>query len=567
MIAPGLLKSEEKRAGSRLSMASGAAILGGVFLLLQAWCLAKAVDGVLFGSATLSDVWPWIAGGIAAAAAKSFLSYLTDRWGFAAAAAIKHDLRRRIFSAAADLGPARMGRDAAGRIVTVWMENVEALNNYYARYIPARVQTAVLPLAILLIVYPVDWLSGIILTVTAPLVPFFMIMIGKDTERFNRRQWKRLHFMAGYLLDLLQGMRTVRLFQAGGREARMVRRVSEDYRLETMKVLSVAFLSSLALEFLATASIALVAVIVGFRLFWGEMDFLRGFFVLLLAPEFFLPLRRMGVFYHVRLEAVTAAENIANFLSSAARSAAAGGIVTASGQAPEIVFDDVHFSYGDGAEALKGVSFKIPAGSRAALVGPSGAGKTTVMSLLLGFIHPASGRILVDGQDIGTLDMAAWRRRIGWVPQHPHLFAGSLRDNICLGMPDADLAGVCRALHVDDIAAAVPGGYDGAAGEKAARLSGGQAQRVALARAFVRPADLFMLDEPSARLDGKTEGAIQSAIGDMTLGKTVVVAAHRLKTIAAMDQIIVLESGRVAAAGTHDALLSAHEGYRRAVSC
>lgn len=548
-------------------MASGAAIIGGAFLLLQAWCLAKAVDGVLFKHASLTDIWPWIAGGVAAAAAKSFASYLTDKWGFAAAADIKHDLRRRIFAAAIGQGPARMGRDASGRIVTLWMEGVEALNNYYARYIPARVQTAVLPLAILAIAYPVDWLSGVILTVTAPLVPFFMIMIGKDTEKFNRRQWKRLSFMGGYLMDLLQGMRTVRLFQAGAREAQMVRRVSEDYRLETMKVLSVAFLSSLALEFLATASIALVAVIVGFRLFWGEMDFLRGFFVLLLAPEFFLPLRRMGVFYHVRLEAVTAAENIADFLSARRQSLVEGRVVTVPGAAPEIVFENVSFSYGDAREALRDVSFRIPAGTRAALVGPSGAGKTTVMSLLLGFIHPSSGKIFVDGQDIATLDMVSWRQRIGWVPQQAHLFNGSLRDNICLAEPEAEITALCRDLQVDDVAAVVPGGFDGALGEKAARISGGQAQRIALARAFVRPADLFMLDEPSARLDVKTESAIQSAMTGMTQGKTVLVAAHRLKTVAAMDQIIVLENGRVAAAGAHDTLLSTHEDYRRAASC
>lgn len=568
MTVSPFLKEQEKRAGSRLSRASGAAILGGAFLVLQAWCLAKAVDGVLFDRKTLADIWPWIAGGVAAAAIKAFLAFMTDKWGFAAAAIIKHDLRDRIFAAAAQRGPARMGRDASGRIVTLWTEAVEALSTYYARYIPARVQITVLPLAILAICYPVDWLSGLILTVTAPLVPFFMIMIGKGTERLNRRQWKRLSFMGGYLLDLLQGLRTVRLFQAGRREAAMVRRVSEDYRLETMKVLSVAFLSSLALEFLATVSIALVAVIVGFRLFWGEMDFLRGFFILLLAPEFFLPLRRMGVFYHVRMEALAAAENISAFLSGSHVSPVAAGAAFDVPEKPaEIVFEDVWFSYDGTHDVLSGVSFTIPPGGKCALVGPSGAGKTTVISLLLGFIRPTAGRIWVDGQDISTIDIESWRRRLGWVSQSPHLFDASLRENITLAGSSADMKEICRALHVEEIAQGLPGGYDGHFGERGARISGGQAQRIALARAFMRPAGVIILDEPSARLDEKTESAIQEAINRMAAGKTLLVAAHRLRTVSSMVQIVMLDKGRVAGIGTHDDLIKANAHYRKAVSC
>jgi ATP-binding cassette subfamily C protein CydD len=567
MTAVSFLKQQEKNTGSLLSRASGAAILSGFFIVVQAWCLARAVDGFLFQKQHLTDILPWLTVGVLAAGAKSLLSYWADKCGYAAAAIIQGDLRKKILVAAVNLGPVRMGRDASGRILTLWMEGVESLNNYYARYIPARVQTAVLPIVILAIAFPVDLLSGLILMVTAPLVPFFMIMIGRDTEKLNQRQWKRLSFMAGYLLDLLQGMRTVRFFQAGKREAEMVRRVSEDYRLETMKVLSVAFLSSLALEFLATISIALVAVIIGFRLFWGEMDFLRGFFILLLAPEFFLPLRRMGVFYHVRMDAVTAAENISNFIGESHELNESRPIIMENTtQPPEIIFEAVSFSYSRDKEVLTDVSFRIPPAGRFAIVGPSGAGKTTILSLVLGLIRPVSGRILVDGNDLAHVNLDSWWRRTGWVPQNPHLFDMTLEDNIRLSCTDHDIAALCRSLQVDEVAESVTGGYHGYLGEKGLRVSGGQAQRVAIARALAKPAGLFLLDEPSARLDIKTEAAIQSAIGLATKGKTILVAAHRLNTIRQMDRIIVLENGRMTALGTHDELKVSHEGYRQAVA-
>lgn len=562
MDAAGFLSENKTRAGRQFSLASGAAIAGVIFLLAQCWALARLVDGVLFGQMDTHAIWSWVAIGVSAAALRYGAGYISDSYGLAGAAIIKNDLRQRLLDALIAKGPSVIGRDSAGRWTTAWTEAVDALQDYYARYMPARLQTAILPLAVMILVFPLDWVSALIFTVTAPLIPFFMIMVGKGAEKLNRRQWKRLSFMSGYLLDLLQGLKTIRLFDAGAREAALIRRISDDYRLETMKILSVAFLSSLLLEFLATVSIALVAVLMGFRLLWGQIDFFHGFFVLLLAPEFYLPLRRMGVFYHARMQALAAAETISDALDGVPAKNGTGLLT----QGPlTIVFENVSFSYDGTTPVLIDVSFTLTPGMRMAVVGPSGAGKSTIFFLLMGFVRPTAGRILVNGVDLALLDLDAYRQNLSFVPQQPHLFDGSLYDNIRFSNTDAshkDIIKAAKMFMVDDVAQSLPDGYDGHLGEGGARLSGGQVQRVALARGFLRDASIYLLDEPTARLDRDTENIIQQSMASIDRRKTLLVAAHRLSTLKEMDLILVMDKGRIVAQGTHDALIATDNLYR-----
>jgi ATP-binding cassette subfamily C protein CydD len=356
-----------------------------------------------------------------------------------------------------------------------------------------------------------------------------------------------------------------------------------------MQVLRLAFLSSAVLEFFATLGIAIVAVFIGFRLYQVQLplpdllsppdvSFFAGFFVLLLAPEFYLPLRSLGTHYHGRMEAVSSAERLVTILDTplpdkpatgqAEAGAADGGPAPEDIATGEVRFDDVHFSYEEGRPALAGVSFRIDAGERVALVGPSGAGKTTVANLLLGFARPTAGQITVDNRPLSELDIDTWRHRLAWVPQNPRLFAGTIADNIRLGAPDADLDAVreaARLAFADGFIEALPAGYETEVGERGTGLSGGQIQRIALARAFLRDARLVILDEATASLDPASETAVQQAVDRLAVGRSMLVIAHRLNTVRDADRILVIDQGRIVEQGDHGQLYAQDGPYRRMV--
>lgn len=566
------LKRHTKNSGHALSIASCMHLFAGSVLIAQCFCLAYAINAALFKDADFYAIAPYLGLFLACVALRSALVYGADRLAFRGAGVIVNRLRRDLFANLFKRGPVQNTQEQPGDIANLWIEGAEALRVYYARYIPARMTMTFLPLGILALVFPVDLVSGAVFLVTAPLIPFFMIMIGKGTEALNRRQWKRLSYMSGYFLDRIQGITTLKLFNAGRREVAVIAKISDDYRLETMRVLRVAFLSSLMLEFLATISIAMIAVLIGFRLLWGNIEFLPAFFILLLAPEFYLPLRRMGGFYHARMDAVAASERLAVLLQGS-ENAAPAQHMTGLPAAFKITFENVSFSYDGVVPVLDNVSFTIHPGEHVALIGPSGAGKTTLLSLLLGFIHPRTGRILVDDIALSVLDPGAWRQALSWVPQKPHLFHKSLLENLTLAAPDAqldDFLPLAESLHVADIAADLPQGYDSMLGEDGARLSGGQVQRIALLRALLRPSSLMLLDEPTASLDHKTEAAIRSTMDELCAGRSVLTIAHRLHTIHAMDKVILLKAGRVIASDTPAIILKhpeLHDDFAAVTLC
>jgi len=543
-------------------------LTAGLAVIVQAALLAWIVGAVIVRGATLAAVWPALAAMLPAIGLRFVAVQAAQRYAFAGAATLRIALRGELVRKIQALGPTWLANESSGALSSHIVAGVEALEGYYARWLPQRALSALLPLAFVVVIFPVDWVSGLVLVLTAPLIPVFMMLLGKDAVAANQRQWRRLARLSARLLDTLAGLATLKRFNASRREGEIVARLSESYRQSTMEVLRIAFLSSVALEFLSTISIAIVAVLIGFNLLYAKVHFQPAFFVLLLAPEFYLPLRTLGTHYHARMEAIAAAERITDILAAPLPQRPVGRATLQRSQPCRIRFESVSFAHGEGRIALDSLSFEAEPGSITALVGPSGAGKSTALNLLLGFALPQSGSILVDGIDLSAIEEASWLAKVAWVPQRAHLFAGTVLDNLRLASPDASFARVREAAELADaheFIEALPAGYDTVVGERGVGLSGGQIQRLALARAFLKEASVVLLDEPTAHLDTHTQQRIHAAIQRLARGRTVLLAAHRPATARLAGHIVVIERGRAVQSGSHSELMSRGGLYRRLV--
>jgi ATP-binding cassette subfamily C protein CydD len=572
------------------AVALGAA--GGVAVIMQAALLAWVLNAAILQDRGLSRTWPALLALLPLFAARALLARAGERAAFAAGAQLRTELRARLLRHLHALGPSWLEGQTSGALANSAVAGIDALEGYYTRWLPNRTLTALLPMLVLAAVFPIDWLSGLVLLLTAPLIPIFMVLIGRGAEDMNQRLWRQLARLSARFLDTLQGLTTLKLFGASRREVQIVAQLSDDYRRHTMRVLRVAFLSSVVLEFLATVGIAVVAVLIGFRLIYGHIAFLPGMLVLLLAPEFYLPLRTLGGHYHARMEAIGAAERIVAVLETpperpspspatdSAREAAApvqsqpqSGTRTRTpiatlpaATAYRICCERVSFAYEDRAAALDQFDLTLEPGTVTALVGPSGAGKSTVLKLLMGFVAPQSGRILVNDRDLAETDPDSWLAQVAWVPQRAHIFAGTVRDNIALARPRASgdaFEAAARAAGVTDFIDDLPQGYDTPLGERGVGLSGGQIQRIGLARAFLKDAPVLLLDEPSANLDAHTQTRMHAALSRLAQGRTVLLVAHRLATAQLAQRIAVLDRGRVVEQGSHARLMAAQGLYAR----
>jgi ATP-binding cassette subfamily C protein CydCD len=540
-----------------LTVLSG--LLAGLLTISQAYLVSSTVDGVFLKGQTLAQVSNWLRLILFLIAGRALLTWVTEVSANAVAVRIKTDLRERLFNHILKLGPAYTRGQRTGELTTAAVEGIEALDAYYSQYLPQLVITALVPLSILVFVFPIDLLTGIILLVTAPLIPFFMIMIGKGAEIVTKRQYDTLSRLSAHFLDSLQGLTTLKLFGRSKSHAKNIERVSEQYRDTTLGVLRITFLSALALELLATLSTAIIAVEIGFRLLYNRMEFQPAFFLLVLAPEFYMPLRALGARFHAGMSGTTAARKIFEILDTPVVSNQLSVTSDRSVQLTnyQLQIANVSFTYpGETAPAIQNINLTIHAGQHIALVGKTGAGKSTLVNLLLGFIQPTEGEIQNSEFKI--------QNSISWVPQRPHLFHDTLAANIRLGKPDATLEEVieaAKAAHLHDFIETLPDQYDTVIGERGARLSGGQAQRLALARAFLKDSPLLILDEPTSALDPETEALLEESTRRLMHGRTVITIAHRLNTIFQADQIIVLDHGRIVEQGTHNELIKQNGMY------
>ncbi|GIF15652.1 thiol reductant ABC exporter subunit CydD [Actinoplanes teichomyceticus] len=513
-------------------------VVHAALLLAQATLLARAITAVFLDGADAA--WGLLA---AVLAARAGVAWLQEVAAARSAAAVKSQLRDRLLRHLVRLGPA--GRRPAGEVATLVSHGLDALDGYFAKYLPQLVLAVLVPGMVLARLLPADLTATVTIAVTLPLIPLFMALVGMHTEERNRRQFRLLSRLSHHFLDVVAGLPTLKLLGRARAQAGIIRRISAQQREHTMRTLRTAFLSSLVLELLATLSVALVAVGIGLRLVSGHLDLTTALLVLILAPEAYRPLREVGANYHASAEGLAAAEEVFAVLETPAPRP--GTRTPASG---EIVFDDVEVRYPGRAEPALRLRATVAPGEVVALTGPSGCGKSTALAVLLGFVTPDAGRVTVGGTPLDELDLDAWRRWVAWVPQRPHLFAASVRDNITLGAEHSDAAvhAAAEAAGVAGFVAELPDGYATVLGDAGTGLSAGQRQRVALARAFLRDAPVVLLDEPTANLDSDTAAEVMAAIRELARGRTVLMAAHRPELIRLADRVLTVgEPGLVPA--------------------
>jgi ATP-binding cassette subfamily C protein CydD len=570
------LVQQNAAARTLLNGAVGLAFLAAGLWLALAWLLSEVVNRVFLGHQTLNDVIGLLALMLALLLARTALMWASEVAAQHAANRVKGELRGRLVAKLFALGPGYTRDERTGELVHVAVDGVEALDEYISEYQPARLLAGLVPALVFGIILIFDPWTLPILLFAGPILIILLALIGSRTKELTARRFQEMSWMSAHFLDVLQGLATLKLFGRSKEQAATIETISRQYGNTTMEVLRTAFQTSLVLEWGATAATALVAIEVSVRLMSGLLRFDRALTVLLLTPEFFLPLRQLALKYHAGTAGKAAAERIYAILDTPVAAGPSPAIAAPSSPVPalperlDIRFDDVAVAYDNGERpALNGFTVSIAQGQTVALVGPTGAGKSTVANLLLRFVEPARGRITVGGVCLNQIDPAQWRTRVAWVPQHPHLFHGTVAENLRLARPDATadaIIAAARAADAHTFIEALPRAYDTPIGEGGARLSGGQRQRLAIARAFLKDAPLLILDEATSHLDPESEELVREALGRLMQRRTVIIIAHRLRLARGADLIAVMDGGRIVQIGSPRTL--AHESgmYRHLVA-
>ncbi|WP_417879015.1 heme ABC transporter permease/ATP-binding protein CydD [Vibrio sp.] len=556
------LKQQGKLAKKWLLITIGLGVLSTLFLLGQAAFLASILHNIIIENIDKHQLVSSFIGLAVMIAGRALCTWGREIAGYRCGEAVRLYIRQQILDKLRDLGPAYIKGKPAGTWGALLLEQVEEMQDFFSRYLPQMSLAVFIPFLILVVVFPTNWAAGLIFLITAPLVPLFMALVGMKAADANKKNFKALQRLSGHFYDRLQSMTTIRLFHRAEAETELLRGASEVLRKSTMDVLRIAFLSSAVLEFFTSISIAITAVYFGFS-YIGELNFgyygagitlFTGLFVLVLAPEFYQPLRDLGSFYHAKAQALGAAGSIVEFLDADVEAAKSGTTPLSAPDKIVITAHDLEVFSPEKTKLVGPISFTLDANQTTALVGPSGAGKTSLINAILGFL-PYSGSLQINGIEVKELDLKQWRSNISWVGQNPLLVNGSIYDNVVLGQQNISQQEVTKALQDAFAAEFVEShGLDYHISDRSGGLSVGQAQRLALARAMLQNGQFWLLDEPTASLDAHSEKLVAKALTDNTVGKTTLVVTHQLDHLKQVENILVMNAGQIVQSGQYNAI-------------
>lgn len=532
------------------SLGSAAAVLW------QTWMVAKIVDGIFLGDATRETLGSTFVLAVSALVLRIALDCAEEYSSLKLATAVKLDLREKIIEKLGTLSPVQAAELQSGGLLNLLYDGIDTLESYFSGYLPQLFKAVFIPVLFLIVIFPKDPLSAVIMLVTLPLIPVFMVLIGKWTKRESVRQWVLLTRFAAFLQDVLQGLMTLKSLGRSKQQGEKIGEISEAYRRATFQVQKWAFISSLALELVATIAIAMVAVGLGLRLCNGTLTFLIGFYILLLAPEYYQPMRTLGQYFHSGINAQEASSSIYAFLETEPWTMPNGDF--AATRVESIRLEHVSYRYpGAAQDAVRDVSLELKAGRSVAFAGDSGSGKTTLMMLAMGFLQPTSGTIYVNEVPLPEWQCTAYRERVAAVLQTPYIFQGSVLENIAFSnnvtqemrhqaTAIADQIGLTHLLRT------VPTGLDTMIGQGGQQLSGGQTALLLVARALYRESDVLFLDEMTDNLDMESERALVDALDSLLNGRAAWIIAHRLQTLRKVDCIYVMRHGQVVDSGRYE---------------
>ncbi|MDA8205921.1 MAG: thiol reductant ABC exporter subunit CydD [Thermaerobacter sp.] len=525
-------------------------VVTGVLIVTEASIIARIVAAVYFHHVNPSTWTIWLAFLLGVVVTRAATAGVAETLALNLATVIQAQLRQSLLKRLFDAGPLAWKQDQAGQLINTVIAGIDNLESFLARYLPQVALTAVVPVMIGIRVACSDWISAGILLITVPLIPLFMVLIGRYAQDETQLRWAKLGRLGAHFLDLVQGLPTLKLFGQSWRQASALSASAEEFRRSTMASLRWAFLSGMVLELLASLSMAMIAVAVGLRLVSGDISFERAMLLLILIPDFYGPWRALGAKFHEALNGLSASRTIYDWLDRPvlSRRSAGDGL---SGRGPwPLVLTAVGFTYPSMSRpALKDVQFALPPHSSLAVIGPSGSGKSTLLALVLGFADPTHGSITVDSRPLATLGRGWWWTQVAYVDQSPYLFSGTIRDNLRMANRTAgedQLAQALQKAQLEETLHRFPDGLDTVVGENGVRLSGGERQRLALARAFLQAKPFVIMDEPSAHLDARTEYALLQGIVELKRHATVIWVTHHAATLEAADQVAILTQGRIA---------------------
>lgn len=541
-------------------LAGAAPLVSGALLVVQAWLLASVLDAAIMQDVPRQELLASIVGIAALMLVRATITWAGERAGADAAERIKRHVRQSLFARMVAKGPYWSRGKASGELASAVVDQVEALDGFFAKYLPAMAAAAMLPVAFSVLLLPVDVIAGLVLLITAPLIPLFMALVGWGAQGASRRHLRAFARLSGFFADRLRGLSTLKLYGRADAEAASVVAASDALRQRTMSVLRIAFLSSAVLEFFAALGVAGVAVYIGLTYLgfldvrWSPLTLQAGLFCLLMAPEVYAPLRQFAAHYHDRATALAAVTQIAVLFDGLPQEDAESkpmhgtpGTAATSLGAAGLAVSGLTVLAGRAHAVLSEASLTLAPGEHVALMGPSGIGKSTLIEAIAR-LRPGKGDIRIDGLPLADWDEAALRGRVALIGQTPQLLAGTIADNIRLGCPgasDIDVQEAARRACVLEFTAALPQGLDTPLGSRGQGLSGGQAQRVALARLFLRDPGLILLDEPTAHLDEATQARLLDEILKFSVGRTLLLATHSAAVAARLGRVVRVAGGKV----------------------